>query len=313
MSKFVVAGIVQQETIVKVDKVPVKYQPVTDIFNSIHTSIGGDAYNEAIALTWLGDEVAFCALIGKNDKPEIINPAATEVTLHTDYVLCKTDATPAAVIMYDPERKQQIFEDIKGLRDAEYDMSMVPPMIAASDMVVLSNANFCRPFINIAQKFGKKIAVNIHTYNPEKERYNEDFLENASVLYFSDDTINTDPFDFVKSIADKYHTDIIILGQGAKGLILYDRSRDINVHYDPVKTNEVVNTTGAGNAMFACFLHYYQETGDSVLAIKNALLFASYKIGYMGTSNGFMTVEQLQQWHNLIWGEKASESGKASS
>ena len=37
-------------------------------------------------------------------------------------------------------------------------------------------------------------------------------------------------------------------------------------------------------------------------AIKNALLFSSYKIGYMGTSNGFMTTEQLAQWRNLIWG-----------
>ena len=46
------------------------------------------------------------------------------------------------------------------------------------------------------------------------------------------------------------------------------------------------------------------ETGDSVNAIKNALLFASYKIGYMGTSNGFMTVDQLEQWRNLIWGIK---------
>ena len=33
------------------------------------------------------------------------------------------------------------------------------------------------------------------------------------------------------------------------------------------------------------------------------MLFASYKIGYMGTSNGFMTVEQLEQWRRLIWGE----------
>ena len=46
------------------------------------------------------------------------------------------------------------------------------------------------------------------------------------------------------------------------------------------------------------------ETSDSVNAIKNALLFASYKIGYMGTSNGFMTIEQLEQWRNLIWGIK---------
>ena len=107
-------------------------------------------------------------------------------------------------------------------------------------------------------------------------------------------------------MADTYGSEIIILGQGSEGLILFDKTKDIRAHYKTVKTNEVVNTIGAGNALFACFLHYYMETGDSVNAIKNALLFASYKIGYMGTSNGFMTTDQLEQWRNLIWGIKKS-------
>ncbi len=170
-------------------------------------------------------------------------------------------------------------------------------------MLVLSKANFCRPFIPIAKEYKKKIAVNIHSFLREKEKYNTDFLSAATILYFSDDTITEDPYDFIDSIADTYGTEIIILGQGSKGLILYDRNRDTKAHYNTVKTNEVVNTAGAGNALMACFLHSYLESGDSTTAIKNAMLFASYKIGYMGTSNGFMTVEQLDQWRRLIWGE----------
>ena len=171
-------------------------------------------------------------------------------------------------------------------------------------MMVLANANFCRPFAKAAAEHGKPIAVNIRSYNPEKEKYNTDFLEPAKVLYFSDDTLSEDPYVFIDRMASTYGTEIIILGQGSEGLILFDKTKDIRAHYKTVKTNEVVNTIGAGNALFACFLHYYMETGDSVNAIKNALLFASYKIGYMGTSNGFMTVDQLEQWRNLIWGIK---------
>ncbi len=305
MSKFCVAGVIQIETIVKVNSIPVEYSPITSCPDTIFTSAGGDAFNESLAFSWLGDKVDFLSVVGRNQDMNIFNPVGREVTLSTDYILPIIDNTPTQVVLYDHDRKEQIFEDNKGLREAEYDMSMVPPMIAGCDMLVLSNANFCRPFINTAKEYGKKIAVNIHTYLPEKEKYNVDFLENASILYFSDDTIKTDPFDFVRGIADKYNTDIIILGQGSKGLILYDKQKDINIHYDTVKTNEVVNTTGAGNALFACFLHYYQETGDSRLAIKNAMLFASYKIGYMGTSNGFMTTQQLEQWRSLIWGSKS--------
>ncbi|MCR5627300.1 MAG: carbohydrate kinase family protein [Lachnospiraceae bacterium] len=302
MSKFVVAGITQIETIVKVDKIPVEYANITTCPDTIFTSAGGDAFNESLAFSWLGDKVDFLSVVGRNQDMSVFNPVDRQITLNTDYILPIIEATPTQVVLYDKTRKQQIFEDIKDLRTAEYRMAMVPPMIASSDMVVLSNANFCRPFIDIAKEYEKKIAVNIHAFNREKEVYNKDFLENASILYFSDDTLDEDPFDFVKDMADKYSTDIIILGQGSKGLILYDKHKNINVHYDTVKTNEVVNTTGAGNALFACFLHCYQESGDSTTSIKNAMLFASYKIGYMGTSNGFMTVDQLEQWRNLIWG-----------
>ena len=308
MSNFVVAGITQVETIVNVEKLPVAYEPLTSAPNSIHISAGGDAYNEALALTWLGDNAQLMSVVGREQDMSLINPPGRKVTISTDYMMPLVEHIPMQVILCDKERNQQIFEDIKDLRDIDYDMSMVAPCVAYSDMVVLSNANFCRPFIDIAKRYNKPIAVNIHEFHREKEQYNVDFLSSASVLYFSDDTIAEDPFEFVKSIAEKYGTDIIILGQGAKGLVLYDRKRNINVHYNTVQTNEVVNTAGAGNALLACFLHFYLENGDSTSAIKDAMLFASYKIGYVGTSIGFLTVEQLEQWRNLIWGIKSPVS-----
>ncbi|MBO4457833.1 MAG: carbohydrate kinase family protein [Butyrivibrio sp.] len=302
MGKFLVAGVTQIETIVRVDKIPVSYAPVTSVIDSIYTAMGGDAYNESLALKWLGDDVVFMSIVGRNQDLGMINPPDRKITLSTEYIIPQMNETPTEVVLYDRDRKQQIFEDIKDLRENVYDMAMVPPLVESCDMMVLANANFCRPFAKVAVEHNKPIAVNIRSYDQEKEKYNVDFLEPAKVLYFSDDTLTEDPYDFIDRIADTYGTEIIILGQGSDGLMLYDKSKNLRVHYKTVKTNEVVNTIGAGNALFACFLHYYTETGDSVNAIKNALLFASYKIGYMGTSNGFMTTDQLDQWRNLIWG-----------
>ncbi|SDA48169.1 ribokinase [Butyrivibrio sp. INlla18] len=302
MSKFLVAGVTQIETIVRVDKVPVSYVPLTSENDSIFTAVGGDAYNESLALKWLGDDVTFMSIVGRNQDLGIINPPDRKVTLSTEYIIPQMNETPTEVVFYDKNRKQQIFEDIKDLRENTYDMSMVTPLVNGCDMMVLANANFCRPFAIAASEHGKPIAVNIRNYNPEKEKYNTDFLKPAKVLYFSDDTLTEDPYAFIDRMASTYGTEVIILGQGSEGLIIYDKTKDIRAHYKTVKTNEVVNTIGAGNALFACFLHYYMETGDSVNAIKNALLFASYKIGFMGTSNGFMTTEQVEQWRNLIWG-----------
>ncbi len=306
MSKFLVAGVTQIETIVRVDRIPVSYAPITSVQDSIFTAMGGDAYNESLALKWLGDEVCFMSIVGRNQDLSLINPPDRKITLSTEYIIQQMRETPTEVVLYDTMRKQQIFEDLKDLRDNVYDMSMVAPIAESCDMMVLANANFCRPFAKAAKEHRKPIAVNIRSYDKEKEKYNTDFLEPAKILYFSDDTLAEDPYEFIDRISKTYGTEIIILGQGSEGLILFDKTQDLRVHYKTVKTNEVVNTIGAGNALFACFLHYYMENGDSVNAIKNALLFASYKIGYMGTSNGFMTTDQLEQWRNLIWGIRKS-------
>lgn len=301
MGKFLVAGIVQKETIVKVDQIPIEYAGVTVKPNTIFMSTGGDAYNESIALEWLGNSVDFMTMIGQEESMEIINPPDSEVRLVTDYVLPRLQYTPTAVVFYDNSRKQQIFEDIKDIRDVAYDENLFRERAARAEMLVVSNSNFCRPLMRIGKELRKPIAVNIREYQKEKLVYNEDFLKAADILYVSDDHLVGEPYEFVKSLAVQFRPKIILLGQGGDGLILYDKDKNIIAHYNTVKTNEIVNTVGAGNALFSCFLHFYNKTHDSVFAVKNALLFASYKIGFMGTSNGFMTEDQISQWRNLIW------------
>lgn len=301
MGKFLVAGVVQRETIVKVEQIPIGDKNVTDKTDIIFTSTGGDAYNESLALKWLGNSVDLMTMIGCGESMELINPPGCEVKLVTDYVLPKLSATPAAVLFYDKGGKKQIFEDVKNLREIPYDMDLFKERAKRAEMLVVSNANFCRPLIMMGKELRKPVAVNIREYQEEKLCYNEDFLRGVNILYISDDHVTGDPYEFVKSLAVKYRPEIIILGQGVEGLILYDKNKNIIAHYNTVKTHKTVNTAGAGNALFSCFVHFYNKTKDSVFAVKNAMLFASYKIGFMGTSNGFMTEEEIARWRNLIW------------
>ena len=301
MPKFAVVGIVQVETIVKVDNIPVVYAPVQNKPNSIFTNVGGDAYNERVALKALGADVKFFSMIGKHDMHSIFWDE--EFLGDDDYVLPVLDATPNAVILYDTNRQQQIFEDIKNLRDVAYNEELFRANIKDVDAVVLANANFCRPLAKIAKEEGKLLAINFRGFKEEKFAYNDDFFKMADIIYVSDDNIVESASDLVKRIADNYDAKIIILGQGGKGLTVFSRDDELLAHYNAVKTNEIVNTSGAGNSLFSCFLNSYIITGDAVHAVKKALLFASYKIGYMGTSNGFLSEEELEHWYKLIWGE----------
>ena len=68
MGRFLVAGIVQKETIVRVEKIPIEYSGVTVRSNMVFMSTGGDAYNESLALKWLGNFVDLMALVGQEES-----------------------------------------------------------------------------------------------------------------------------------------------------------------------------------------------------------------------------------------------------
>ena len=302
MSKFMVAGFVQFETIVKVDQLPLPYKQFESIPDTINTDIGGAGFNKAMALRWLGNEVDFMSMVARNLSKRQIEAylKRNEVDLSTNYVLPMLDGMPTSVILY-CNGKKQTFEDVKDIRHVEYDYELLESRIQDKDMVVMSNCNFCRPIIGLAQKYNKPIALNVRSMRAEKIAPKEDFMKAADILYISDDDIECDPYLIVDSCRKKYDPQILIMGLGNNGVILYTKQDNSVLEYKPVKTNEIVNTVGAGNALFSAFIHYYVKTKDAKEAIKNALLFASYKIGFVGTSNGFLTEEQIEQWKKLIW------------
>ena len=299
MKKFAVAGIIQVETIVKVDNIPIEYSPVVNKPDTIFTNVGGDAYNECLALRALGNDVRFFTVTGSEHSDIVVKD---KLVSGADYVFPALASTPSAVILYDANRRQQIFEDIKNVRDIVFPIEPFKKNIEDVDCVVLANANFCRPLARAAKDAGKTVAINFRGFTEDKYEYNKDLMELADIIYLSDDNIVTEPDEFVRKVADSHPAKIIILGQGSKGLTIYSREDDLLAQYKPVKTTEIVNTAGAGNSLFSCFLHCYVESGDAVHSIKNALLFASYKIGHMGTSQGFLSEEELERWYHLIWG-----------
>lgn len=295
MGKFLTAGIIQRETIVKVPKLPLQYSRVTRCYDTVFGGIGGDAYNVANALKWLGDEVELISNIGERDshlfETKHLNP---------HYVSASLKQTPSAVIFYDNERRQQTFEDIKDMEDVPYDTELFAEALKDADIVILSNTKFCEPFLSQVKESGKKLVVNFNGLEREKE-LDQKFLTAADIVYVSDDEIKVDPYEAMRIMSEEYAMDCVILGMGKSGLLMYTRTDNMIVPYPAVHIKEVVNTVGAGNALLSCFLHYYHKNGNYHEAIKYALMFAAYKIGYVGTSKGFMTEDEMKLWYDLIW------------
>lgn len=301
MGKFLVMGLLNVETTMKVPSIPMEHIPITFPFFGIKTNVSGTSFNVSKALNVLGDEVRLASIIGKDLRGEQIKAQLKKEKISKDYILEDLKETPESIILYDKKGTRQIFCDLKDAQEAEYDKEIFKDAIKDQDVVFFGNTNFCRPFLKEAKKSGKLVAASVHAIKSSDDEFNKDFMEAADILFVSDDNLQGSPYDFIEDIRAKYHNKIIVLGRGAKGAMLYSEKDRFVGNFPSVKTRQIVNTVGAGEALSSAFLHFYLKTKSPYQSIKNAILFASYKIGTTGSANGFLTEEQIEKFYSLIW------------
>ena len=97
-------------------------------------------------------------------------------------------------------------------------------------------------------------------------------------------------------LAGVYGSEIIIMGRGAKGAAIYLQETGEIREMPAMHVAEVVNTVGAGDALFSGFLHFYAKGYSPMDALERAQVFASFKIAVNGASRGFVTEETVENW-----------------
>lgn len=301
MKQYLVAGMVNVESTVKVDGFPLEYMPITYSDFDIVAGVSGGAYNVGKALTVLGDKVELVSMIGNDLPGKMVREQLKEDGIPDSNVMTILKETPQSVILYDKGRKRQIFCDLKEMQKVDFDEKKFMSVVKNADMVVFQNSNFCRPFLKEVKESGKTIAASVHALEEVRDKYNSDFMECADILFISDNNLEEDPYDFITKIEKKYKNKIIILGCGEKGALLYVKKDKFIGSFPSVKTREVVNVLGAGDALFSAFLHFYGKTENPYTSLKKAILFSSYKIGAAGSAYGFITEDQIDQYYPIIW------------
>lgn len=296
MSGFFVAGLINMETTLAVDGFPIPYFPVRYPFFGIQTTVSGVGYNIAKALVTLGDTVHFASLIGKGDHAVLVRNALKRECIPDDLVLSEVDATAQSVIIYDPQGKRQIHTDLKNIQEYRYPESRAEPAIEDSGLAVICNVNFSRPLLAIAKKAGKWIATDVHALSNLEDEYNRDYMAAAQILFLSDESLPAGPEEIARQLMGRYGSEIIVIGLGEKGALLAVRKDNVIERVPAVTTRKVINTIGAGDALFSAFLHSYQRTKNPYTAIRTACVFASYKIGTKGAAEGFLTRQELGDW-----------------
>jgi sugar/nucleoside kinase (ribokinase family) len=158
----------------------------------------------------------------------------------------------------------------------------------------MTNVDFSRPLLALAKAASATVAIDLQTVCEASRAYDTDFLEAADIVFMSHEKLPVVPKDFVSTVWERSAAQIAVIGMGAAGALLCVRGREVR-QVSAVKVRPVVNTAGAGDALFSCFLHFYLDGDEPILALRKATVFAAYKIGESGASRGFLPEDQLKR------------------
>lgn len=298
MKKILVSGLVNTETTARVRKFPIDYFPIDYPYFGVNTAVSGVGYNIALALTTLGDQVQLHTMTGTDFAAAFIRQELESAGIGSEFLKPALQETPGSVVLYDETGKRQIYCDLKNIQETSY--GFMEHMIPEADLVVACNINFNRELLRLAKKMGKTIATDVHVLRNIWDEYNREFMECADILFLSDEAVWEDYRAFLWELANAYHPKIIVLGRGGKGAAMYVQE-DFRIYELPAaNAGPVVNTVGAGDALFSAFIHYYAKGYAPVECLTRAQMFAAAKIRASGASKGFVTeqeIEDMLQWN----------------
>lgn len=290
MKSIVICGLCNIENSCAVREFPIAYSPIDYNFYGISTVPSGVGLNLALALTALGDRVTLISYAADDPAGRMLR-GAIEGRI-AEPVLLGCDQTPQSTVLYDAGGRRKIYTDLKDMQERSVPAEVFA-RYADADAFCLCNINFARSLLPLAKAAGKPVFTDVHCLSDVRDAYNRDFMAQSDVLFLSDENIRGREEDFVRQLAAEYPCRIIVVGMGGRGALLYERGTGAFTVSPAVYTRPVVNTVGAGDALFSAFVHFYLAGHPAADALGLACRFASYKIGESGASRGFLSEEEL--------------------
>lgn len=293
MGKILVSGTVGLETTLKVDEFPLVYEPVRYPFFGINSRVAGVGYGVTKALHTLGSNARLLSMVGADTVGGVIRQTLAADGIDASDVVTQLAASGQSVVVYTPDGQRQIHTDLKDMQQQAYPADRFAAALAQCDLAVLTNVNWNRPFLAQVKAVGKPIATDVQTIGSLDDDYNRDYMAAADILFMSDEKLPLSPEAWIGEIWGRWETAVVVIGLGAQGALLGVYADRQIVHVPAVQTRPIVNTVGAGDALFSAFIDGYQRTGDPYQALRQAVVFAGHKIGAATATEGYLTGAEL--------------------
>lgn len=299
MAKIFISGLLNIETSLRVDSFPIVYSPIEYPFFGVNSSVSGVGFNLAKAIKTLGGEPILFSLLGEDECGTRVRSALTNEEIKMDAILSLPDmATPESVVIFDKEGRRKVYCDLKDIqdRDACINGETLPAILKGCELAMLTNINFSRPFLKSCKGMGIRIATDVHVLSDVNDPYNKDFIANADYLFLSNEGVKGKEGEFIKELYSSFHNKIIVMGCGEEGALAYVGETDAFFYEKAVAPKGIINTVGAGDALFSSFLFAFLKTEDVGYSLRFAVTFAGIKIATSGGANGFPSEKEVESF-----------------
>jgi sugar/nucleoside kinase (ribokinase family) len=310
-SKIVVAGVTSLYMAVGVQEFPLSYEPARTP-RWMRAGVTGSAGHIAKVLRTLGNDVKLCTLAGNDPAGLTIRNELRARQLLGRGVI-DGGATSLGVVLVAPDGRRTGFPYLAAVSAIEYPVEVFRSEAAGADLAVLTNARFVRPLIQHAEQLGVPIAVDTHLISDIDDDYNRPWLEVADIVFCSHEKLPCAPVEWLARIFAKYPgCSVAAVGRGPQGCLLGLRDGTL-AQAAAIAPRGVVSTAGAGDALFASFLHGWLATGNPVSALEAAVLHAGWKIGDTIPGASSLTeaeLAELQALHQVRISVSRWDSGR---
>jgi sugar/nucleoside kinase (ribokinase family) len=296
-SKIVVAGVTSLYMSVGVEEFPLDYAPSRKPA-WMRADVAGAAGHIAKVLHTLGDEVRLCTMTGSDPVSLAVRTDLGRRGLLGPGVV-DGGACSLGVVLVAPDGRRMGFPYLAAVSAIEYPVEVFQREADGADLAVLTNARFVRPLVRHAERLGMPIAVDVHLISDIEDDYNRPWLEVADIVFCSHERLPCAPAAWVAQVFARYPGCVIAgVGRGQDGCLLGLRDGTL-VQVAGLAPRGVVSTAGAGDALFASFLHGWLATANPVRALENAVLHAGWKVGDSLPASASLTEAGLAELRDL--------------
>ncbi|MBE1535874.1 carbohydrate kinase family protein [Actinomadura algeriensis] len=276
-ARITVAGVTSLYVSAAVDGFPLEYAPSSRP-GWMELGVSGAAGHIARVQRALGDEVRLCSPVGRDGAGLLIRRELARLGLLGAGIV-PAAASSMGVVLVDGAGRRMGLPHLRPADVSGYPFEVLREQARGADLLVLTNARFVRPLVPDAAGLGVPIAVDVHRIADPDDAYDRPWLERAEIVFCSHERVG-DPRAWVAAVLGRYpRCRMVGVGMGARGALLGLRGGAL-VTVDAVTPRPPVNTSGAGDSLFATFLHVLLRTGDPVEALRCGVVQAGWKIGH---------------------------------